>query len=123
MIADAGFLFALERRQRDAWSVFRSGLDRYGPTLLPATVLAQAWRGGSGRQHPLTSALDSCTVEDLDERAARRVGEVLAEHGGSDIAEGHVVALSDRHPERPVATSDRRDLEALGVPAARILDV
>lgn len=123
MIADTGLLVALERNERPAWARFRIAVERFGPVLVPATVLAQGWRGGSGRQHELSVALLSVLVDDLDESTARQVGELLAQHHASDVADGHVALLANVDPRRPVATADRGDLENLGVEPTRILDI
>jgi hypothetical protein len=121
MIADAGFWIGLDHGDRRAWARLEV-LRREGLALLTsAAVVAEVWRGGP-RQSRLAVALRSADVAPLTDPEAREVGVLLGRHGGDDVADGHLALLAGRHPSRAVATGDRRDLEALGVAAERIVE-
>ena len=75
---DAGALIAIERQDNKMVN-FHKGMVTSGITpVVPAGVLAQVWRGGSGRQAPLARALKQCIVETLDEALAKQVGEAAS---------------------------------------------
>lgn len=80
---------------------------------IPAGVLAQAWRGGS-RQARLARLLRSsvCTVVNLDQRTALRIGALCAATGISDVADLSV-ALCARDRGHAVVTTDAADLRAI----------
>lgn len=121
MIADTGWWIALERSDRRAWAQLEV-LRRNGSIVITsAGVVAQVWRGGS-RQARLSIALRTAEVIDLTGSVARDVGILIADTDGQDVVDGHVALLARQHPARPVATSDRADLERLGVTADRIID-
>ena len=79
--------------------------------LVPASVLAQAWRGGP-RSAPLAKVLDGWEVDVLTERRAKEVGVRLGLRDVSDIADAHVVCCALEH-RAVVATSDAADIRAL----------
>jgi len=79
--------------------------------LIPASVLAQVWRGGP-RAASLRRLLDAVEVDPLDEGRAREVGVRLGARGGADIADAHVVCCAVVLGAT-VATSDGKDIRAL----------
>ena len=120
---DTGPLLAAERDDRRRWALHRRVLERGELPTVPAGVLGQAWRGGP--QPRLSALLTSCRTEDLDELHARQAGGLLARAGQDDVIEASVVigALSRADA---VFTSDRTDLERLGLAAGvrlQIMDV
>lgn len=121
MILDAGFLIGIERGERRVIELSRHHLHTGRPTVTSAGVVAQVWRDGA-RQSRLVVWLRGVEVVSIDTTGARLVGELLAAHGAADVVDGHL-ALLVRRLSFPVATSDRDDLERLGVPADIILDV
>lgn len=82
-----------------------------GETIIPASALAQVWRGGP-RSARLAQLIDGSDIDALDEDRAKEVGVRLGARGGSDVADGHVACCAIEH-RVPVATSDRDDIEAL----------
>lgn len=79
---DTGALVAAEQNDRRMWALHAAFLAEEVVPLVPAPVLAQAWRGGS-RQASLSRLLAMCDVEPLTEDQARRVG-VLAGNARHD---------------------------------------
>ncbi len=65
IVYDAGALIAAERRDRPMWALHDGALRRRLSPLVPAGVLAQAWRGGP--QANLSRLIAGCTVWTLDE--------------------------------------------------------
>lgn len=122
MIADTGFLIGLDRGDRRSWARYEV-LRREAVNLLTsAAVVAEVWRGGP-RQARLAVVLRAAQVAALTEYEAREVGILLGRRGGTGVPDAHVALLAGRHPGRGVATGDRGDLETLGIPPDRIIDV
>ncbi|MGH9155126.1 MAG: PIN domain-containing protein [Acidimicrobiales bacterium] len=95
---------------------------RQGHSLVvPAGVLAQAWRGGS-RQARLARFLAArgVEVEVLTDAVARAAGVVCGHAGTADIVDASVVVAARRHGAA-VVSSDRADLEVLDLDIA-VLD-
>ena len=87
-------------------------LAELGATVvIPASVLAQAWRGGP-RSARLARLIAGCVSDSLDEPRAKEVGERLGTRGASDVADAHVVCCALEH-QAAVITSDPADIKAL----------
>lgn len=110
-VYDTGALLAAERGDNKvlSWHDDANVLG-YRP-LVPAPVLAQAWRGGP--QARISRMLKGCVVVSLDEAMARSVGTLLAEAGARDVADASVAILASRSPGAAVVTSDPDDLRQL----------
>lgn len=121
MIVDAGFFIGIERNSRRAAVALVSDREAGGHLVTSAGVVAQVWRDGA-RQARLAHLLRLVDIVPLDEGTARSIGLSLAGSDSSDVVDAHLALLSIQRGE-PVATSDRDDLESLGVPAALIIDV
>jgi predicted nucleic acid-binding protein len=92
----------------------KKALERGGETVIPASVLAQVWRGGL-RGARLSRLVAASTVDALGEDRAKEIGIRLGAQGGKDIADAHVACCAVEH-RAVVATSDRDDIEALTEP-------
>jgi hypothetical protein len=103
-------LLAAEANRRELWLLHARSLQRGERTIVPAAVLAQAWRGG--RQAGLSRLLHGCVVEDLDEPRARAAGIVCARSGTRDIVDAIVVAGALARGDL-IVPSDTDDLERL----------
>ena len=68
---DTGALIAYEKRRPRMIALHRSAVDRNIKPVVPAGVLAQAWKGGSGSQAPLAKMLKQCQVEPMEEERRR----------------------------------------------------
>jgi len=86
---DTGALAAAERN-RKMWEL-RAGLvaEEVIP-VIPAPVLAQAWRRGA-RQAGLARLLRMCDVEPMSEELAKSVGILVSDSGHDDIVDDAVV--------------------------------
>lgn len=82
-----------------------------GETIIPASALAQVWRGGP-RSARLAQLIDGSDIDTLDEDKAKEIGVRLGAHGGSDVADAHVVCCAVER-RAVIATSDQHDIEAL----------
>ena len=110
-VYDAGALIAAERNQVAFWRAHRSYLIAGGVPLVPAPVLAQAWRDGA-RQVQMARLVNGCDVPPLDHALARSVGELLGQAGVSDLVDGAVAVIAARLGAR-VFTSDPDDIQHL----------
>jgi hypothetical protein len=107
---DTGALIAADNGSRRMWQLHERMLRRRRQPVVPAVVLAQAWRGGP--QHRLSRLLRACVVEPLTEDGARQAGRLLGRAGGNDVVDA-VVALAAAARRDLVVTSDPDDLAAL----------
>src|SRR6266508_5777255 len=80
---DTGALVAGERNDRRMWALHAGFLAEEVAPVVPAPVLAEAWRGGA-RQANLSRLLAMCDVEPMSEDQARHVG-VLAGKAAHDV--------------------------------------
>lgn len=114
LVLDAGALIGVERGSRELAVLIEQINEIDGETIIPASALAQVWRGGP-RSARLAQLIEGSGIDALDESRAKEVGVRLGARGGSDVADGHVVCCAIEH-DVPVATSDRDDIEALVEP-------
>jgi len=118
---DTGALVAADRGERHVWARHRALLARRTVPVVPAPVVAQAWRSGP-RQARLARLLQGCDVDELDDEQARSVGELLGKSGRDDIVDGCVVEGALRRHDL-VVSSDAQDLRALATALNRRLEV
>lgn len=114
---DTGALVAAERNDRRMWALHAAFLAEEVVPVVPAPVLAEAWRGGS-RQASLSRLLAMCDVEPLSERQARDVGVLAGEAGHDDIVDVTVVEGAVRRRHAIVTSNEehiRRIANAAGV--------
>ena len=109
---DAGTLIAIERQDNKMVNFHRSIVKSGTKPVVPAGVLAQVWRGGSGQQAPLARALKQCTVESLDEALAKQVGEAGKRLRSPDVVDISVVVSALSRGDQ-VFTSDPHDIERI----------
>ena len=111
VVLDAGALIAFERAERRMAALFEEAMEADEELLVPASVLAQVWRGGS-RSARIARLIASTMSDPLDEARAREVGERLGSRNMADIADAHAVCCAiERDAE--LLTTDRDDIEAL----------
>ncbi len=121
LVLDAGAFVAAERGDREvAALVKRERLAGRAP-VTSGGVVAQVWRGGSGRQVPVARLLAGTDVTPVDEALGRRAGLLLARSGTSDAVDATVVCLAADGDD--ILTSDPGDLRALAVAAAIHVDL
>lgn len=101
---DTGALVAAERNDRRMWALHAGFLAEEIAPVVPAPVLAEAWRGGS-RQASLSRLLAMCGVEPMSDEQARHVGVLAGEAAHSDVVDVTVVEGAIRRGDG-VVTSD-----------------
>jgi len=110
-VLDAGALIALERDNRRLRATLHSALALHAEIVVPATALAQTWRGGP-RSAPLAKLVGKSEVDLLDEGRAKETGERIGSRGTSDVADAHVFCCALER-QAVIVTSDPSDMEAL----------
>lgn len=107
-------MIALERNNRHLLSTLHCALALHSEIVVPASALAQAWRGGP-RSAPLAKLIAKTSVDPLDGVRAREAGERIGARGTDDVADAHVFccALERR---AVIVTSDPGDMTALAEP-------
>jgi hypothetical protein len=116
---DTGALIAADRDSRQLWAL-HAGYSREGVVpLVPAPVLAQAWRGGA-RLARLARLLRMCDVEPMTEELARSVGVLAGKAGHDDIVDVAVVEGAIRRGDA-VVTSDAAHIAKIAASVASTL--
>lgn len=110
MTLDTGALIAIERDAREVAAEVAAALRRRDVVVIPAVVLAQAWRGPRSAKVGLLAR--HSRIESFTEEGARAVGELLARSGTSDVVDA-AVALSAASRGDKLLTSDPADLRRL----------
>jgi len=103
---DTGVLIALERRHAGALALLRACKLSRASITIPATVVAEWWRGTHG------ALLESGSLEALTPELAQRAGELLASTGGKNAVDATVVASAAQRGDI-VVTGDGQDLREL----------
>lgn len=111
LVLDAGALIGAERATKAVVAMIDEAHELGGDTVIPASALAQVWRGGP-RSARLANVIAGSEIDALSEERAKEVGVRLGARGGSDTADAHVVCCAIER-KAAVATSDREDIEAL----------
>ena len=114
---DTGALVAADRNDRKMWALHAGYLREEVVPVVPAPVLAQAWRGGA-RQARVARLLQVCDVEPLGEALAKDVGVLAGKAKHDDVVDVVVVEGAIRRGDA-VVTSDaghvRKIAAAVGV--------
>ncbi|MGI8699628.1 MAG: PIN domain-containing protein [Nocardioidaceae bacterium] len=104
-VLDAGALIALDRGDRDTWALVTE-VHRAGQRpVVPAPVIAQAWRGGQ-RQARLARVLSGVELVLADGPVSRRAGELLGKSRTIDVLDALVALAAQDRPGCEVLTSD-----------------
>ncbi len=113
VILDTGALVGFERNDRRVVAIVARALEHHDPLLVPAGVVAQAWRDGS-RQAILARLLGApvCEVVALDDRQARAAGQLCGLAATTDVVDASVAVVA-RDRRARVITSDPDDLRRL----------
>jgi hypothetical protein len=111
LILDAGAFVAVERGDRDVVALIKRERQAGRVPISHGGVVAQVWRGGTGRQVPVARLLAGTDVAALDDGLGRRAGRLLDRSGQSDAIDAAVVALAQDGDD--ILTSDPVDLKAL----------
>lgn len=121
LILDAGAFIAVERGDRDIVAlVKRERLAERSP-LTHGGVVAQIWRGGTGRQVEVARLLVGVDIRPLDDSLGKRAGVLLRRSSGTDAIDSALVCLASDGDE--VLTSDPADLRDLARSAGVHVDL
>lgn len=121
IVYDAGALIAAENGDERMWAIHQRALARGVQAVVPATVLAEVWRGAR-RQHRLGQFVQSCCVEGFSAECAKAAGVLLstASHG---VIDASVVECALRRG-CPCVTGNRSHLVDLaGTRRINIIDI
>ncbi len=102
---DTGALVAAERNDRRMWALHAGFLAEEVVPVVPAPVLAEAWRGGP-RQASLSRLLALCEVEPMTEDQARAVGVLMGRSAHDDAVDVTVVEGAIRRQDAVVTSND-----------------
>jgi hypothetical protein len=111
LVLDAGAFVAVESGNRDVVALVKRERLAGRPPVTSGGVVAQVWRGGSGRQAPMARLMAGTAVASVDDTLARRAGMLLARSGQSDAIDATVVCLAADGDD--ILTSDPGDLRVL----------
>jgi hypothetical protein len=108
LVLDAGAFIAAERGSKYVAALVKRERERGRTAITHGGVVAQVWRGGSGKQVPIARLLASVEVVPLDDHLGRRAGLLLARSGTSDVVDASVICLAQDGDD--ILTSDPADL-------------
>jgi hypothetical protein len=121
VLLDAGAFIAIERRHPGVLATLKAELLARRVPVTHGGVVAQIWRGGSGRQAPISQLLAGVRVVPLDEALGRRTGMLLRAAKTSDVIDAALVALAQDGDE--ILTSDPKDLLPLATAAGTDVEI
>lgn len=108
---DAGAFVAVDRGDRDVVALIKREHMAGRVPVSHGGVVAQVWRGGSGRQVPVARLLAGVDIVALDDALGRRAGVLLARSVLDDAIDAAVVCLAMDGDD--ILTSDAGDLAEL----------
>ena len=108
LVLDAGAFIAAERGSRDVVALVKREREHGRIPITNGGVVAQVWRGGSGKQAPVARLLASVEVVAVDDHLGRRAGLLLALTGTADVVDASVICLARDGDD--ILTSDPADL-------------
>ena len=108
LVLDAGAFIAAERGTGNVVALVKNEFTSGRVPLTNGAVIAQIWRGGTGRQMKLALLLDNVEVVPVDDGLGKRAGMLLARTGAADAIDASVVCLAQDGDD--ILTSDPRDL-------------
>jgi hypothetical protein len=121
LILDSGALVAAERGNRAMWRRLKGALQARQPPVTHGGVVAQIWRGGSGRQASLARALAGVDVAPIGDGLGRRAGVLLGKAGQRDAIDAALVCLAS--DDDVIVTDDTADIVRLVEASGRHIDV
>jgi predicted nucleic acid-binding protein len=110
-VLDAGALIGFERGSGMVSALLEDAEEYGDEVVIPASVLAQVWRGGA-KAARLARLVNASEVDDLSESRAKEVGGRLGSRGGRDVVDAHAVCCAAERGAA-IVTSDPDDTEAL----------
>jgi hypothetical protein len=121
VVLDAGAFLAVERGDREVMALLKAELLARRTPRTHGGVVAQVWRGGSGKQAGVARLLAATEVVALDDRLGRRAGLLLGRARTADAIDAGVVLLATDGDT--ILTSDASDLRPLALATAVHVDI
>jgi hypothetical protein len=121
LVLDAGAFVAAGRGDRDVVALIKRERLAGRVPVSHGGVVAQVWRGGTGRQVPVARLLAGVDIATLDDGLGRRAGMLLARSGLADAIDAAVVCLAGDGDD--ILTSDPGDLRALAQAAGAHIEL
>lgn len=115
LILDAGAFVAWERGKSSVVALLKVEWKADRVPVTHAGVIAQVWRGGSGRQAGLAKVLAGVDVRALDQPLGRRAGMLMAAARKRDVVDAALVLLA--RDGDVILTSDPDDIVSLAIAA------
>ena len=119
---DTGALIAGERNDRRMWALHMAFIVEEVIPVVPAPVLAEAWRGGP-RQASLARMMAGCEVEPMSADQARRVGELAGRANHDDVVDTAVVEGAVRRDDDVIVTSNESHLRRIAEAARQLIRI
>lgn len=121
LLLDAGAFVAVERGDRDLMALIKRERQAQRAPLSHGGVVAQIWRGGSGRQTELSRLLGGVDVRALDQELGKKAGVLLGRSGAADAVDAALVCLAADGDD--ILTSNPEDLRTLAEAAGVHVDL
>ena len=121
LILDAGAFLSVERGDRPVVAHIKRERVSGREPVTSGGVVAQIWRGGTGKQAPIARLLAGVAVVPIDGMLGRQAGTLLARSGRADAIDATVVCLARDGDD--IMTSDLGDLRALAEAADLHVDL
>jgi len=116
----AGALIAAERGDRRFWALWERAELRDADVTVPANVIAQVYRGA--RSAVVAQLLRACVVEPVDERLAKRIGEVCGKAKVADVVDVSVVIGAAARGDH-IVTSDLQDIKRIAAHVRGVAEI
>jgi predicted nucleic acid-binding protein len=110
-VYDAGALIAIDNDDRRMWAIHHLALEEGRRAIVPAVVVAQAWRDGR-RQARLGRFVELCEVAPAGIDVAKAAGVLCGKARTRDVVDAMVVVTALTHGAI-VFTSDPGDIAGL----------
>jgi len=114
-VYDAGVLLAIDNNDRRMWVIHHLAVEEGRRLLVPAVVVAQAWRDAR-RQVQLGRFLHSCEVVPVGLEVAKAAGVLCGKASTRDVVDAAVVTVALAYGAI-IFTSDPGDIAQLGAAA------
>ena len=111
LILDTGAFIAVERYDREVITLIKGELIEGRSPVTHGGIIAQIWRGGTGRQARVAQLLKGVEIRPLDDALGRKAGMLLGRSGGRDAVDASLVSLACEGDD--FLTSDIEDLTIL----------
>jgi hypothetical protein len=119
---DTGALIAGERNDRRMWALHIGFIAEEVVPVVPAPVLAEAWRGGP-RRASLARMLAGCEVEPMSADQARQVGELAGRANHDDVVDVTVVEGAARRDGDVIITSNESHIRKIAEAARQLIRI